>query len=101
MVQSDSSAPTRRLREIEHSNDGFYLSEIDLELRGAGELYGTAQHGQLNLKIANLGDARMIARAAAAATRFAAMTAKNPDILLQYEGLAHEVNKYQRLTTLN
>lgn len=101
LVQSDSSAPTRRLREIEHSNDGFYLSEIDLELRGAGELYGTAQHGQLNLKIANLGDARMIARAAAAATRFAAMTAKNPDILLQYEGLAHEVNKYQRLTTLN
>lgn len=101
LVQSDSSAPTRRLRELERSNDGFYLSEIDLQLRGAGEIYGTAQHGQLNLKIANLGDTKMIARAATAATRFAAMTAKNPDILLQYEALAHEVNKYQRLTTLN
>lgn len=62
LVQSDSSAPTRRLREIERSNDGFYLSEVDLRLRGAGEIYGKAQHGQINLKIANLADTKMIAR---------------------------------------
>ena len=101
LVQSDSSAPTRRLRELECSNDGFHLSEVDLALRGAGEIYGTAQHGQLNLKIANLGDTKMIARAAKAASRFADLAAKNPDLLLQYKELARQVHKYQRLTTLN
>lgn len=101
LVQSDSKAPTRRLREIERSNDGFHLAEIDLELRGAGEIYGTAQHGQLNLQIANLSNTKMIARAAYYAELFANQINKKPEILLEYKELAHEVSKYQRLTTLN
>ena len=101
LVMSDSSAPTQRLREIERSNDGFYLAEVDLELRGAGEIYGTAQHGQLNLQIANLADTKLIKRASKAATDFANEISQNPEILLKYGELAREVNKYQRLTTLN
>jgi len=101
LVMSDSSAPTQRLREIERSSDGFYLAEVDLKLRGAGEIYGTAQHGQLNLQIANLADTKLIKRASNAATDFANEIGRNPEILLKYGELAREVNKYQRLTTLN
>lgn len=97
LMMSDSSAPTRRLREIEKSNDGFYLAEVDLELRGPGEIYGYAQHGELNLQIATLGDAKLIARAQRAAQVF---VEKGYD-LVQYKQLAQQVEQYQRLTKLN
>ena len=101
LMMSNSAAPTRRLREIEKSNDGFYLSEVDLELRGAGEIYGTAQHGALNLQIANLADTKLIKRASLAANYFAKEIIQNPEILIKYKELTKEVNKYQQLTTLN
>lgn len=101
LVQSDTNPPTRRLREIERSNDSFYLAEVDLQLRGAGEIYGTAQHGQLNLQVANLADTKLIARAARAVDRFMVDVSNNPDTLLKYKELNREVSKYQRLTTLN
>ena len=34
--------------------DGFVISEKDLELRGSGDFFGTAQHGIPEMKIANL-----------------------------------------------
>ena len=37
-----------------HSNDGFEIAEVDLKLRGPGDLMGTQQSGVLKLKIANL-----------------------------------------------
>ena len=52
-MSSDSSAPTQRLRALESSNDGFKLAELDLELRGPGAIYGTPQHGALDLRIAS------------------------------------------------
>ena len=36
------------------TNDGFLISEKDLELRGSGDFFGTAQHGLPEMKIANL-----------------------------------------------
>ena len=36
------------------TNDGFVISEKDLELRGSGDFFGTAQHGIPEMKIANL-----------------------------------------------
>lgn len=45
-----------RLGAMVESSDGFYLAEMDLKLRGAGDLTGTAQSGlAIELKIANLG----------------------------------------------
>lgn len=43
-----------RLKVLEESNDGFYISEKDLELRGEGDLFGIRQSGVKTFKIANL-----------------------------------------------
>jgi ATP-dependent DNA helicase RecG len=97
LVPSTSAKPSQRLRELEKSNDGFYLAEVDLQLRGPGEVYGRAQHGTLDLKIANLADTKMIARAQKAAENFV----KKGNNLLQYKKLHEKVAYYQRVTTLN
>lgn len=97
LVMSDEKKPSQRLREIEKSNDGFYLAEVDLKLRGPGEIYGRAQHGSLNLQIATLADTKLIARAQRQARRFA----ESGQDLLHYKQLAEQVHHYQRLTTLN
>lgn len=97
LVTSDSSNPSQRLREVEKSNDGFYLAEVDMQLRGPGEIYGRAQHGALNLQIATLSDTKLIARAQAQARKFV----ESDQSLIQYKQLAAQVEQYQRLTTLN
>lgn len=97
LMLSDTKKASKRLREVEKSNDGFYLAEVDLELRGPGEIYGRMQHGALNLQIASLADTRLIARVQKAADDFVA----SQDDLLQYKQLSANVEKYQRLTTLN
>ena len=43
-----------RLKVLEESNDGFYISEKDFEFRGEGDLFGTRQSGDMVFKIANL-----------------------------------------------
>lgn len=97
LVTSDTSKPSQRLKEIEKSNDGFYLAEVDLKLRGPGEIYGRAQHGALNLQIATLADTKLIARASREAKWFA----ETGQDLVHYKQLAAQVEHYQRLTTLN
>ena len=97
LINSTSTKPSQRLREIEKSNDGFYLAEVDLKLRGPGEIYGRAQHGALNLQIATLADTKLIARAQKQAKAFA----ESGQNMLQYKQLATQVQYYQRLTTLN
>ncbi|MBM3209884.1 ATP-dependent DNA helicase RecG [Candidatus Saccharibacteria bacterium] len=96
-VLSDSKKPSERLKELERSNDGFYLAEVDLRLRGPGEIYGRMQHGALNLKVATLHDAELIARAQKAAKWFMESTHN----VLDYNQLHAAVAKYQRITTLN
>ncbi|MBD0280822.1 MAG: ATP-dependent DNA helicase RecG [Thermoleophilaceae bacterium] len=53
-----------RLEAIAHERDGFRLAEIDLELRGAGDVLGTRQHGLPELRVARLPeDTEMLVRA--------------------------------------
>ncbi len=97
LVMTGNDKPSQRLREIESSQDGFYLAEVDLKLRGPGEIYGRAQHGALNLQIATLADTKLIARARAAAERYI----DSGEDMVQYTHLAQAVERYRRLTTLN
>lgn len=97
LVPSTSQKPSERLRELEKSNDGFYLAERDLELRGPGEIYGRAQSGALNLAVANISDMKLLKRA----KETAAWWLDSGGDLLQYDQLRKEVERYRRLTTLN
>ena len=55
MYQSPlSKTATQRLGVLRESNDGFYIAQRDLEIRGPGELMGTRQTGMAELKIADL-----------------------------------------------
>ena len=96
-VLSDSKAVSRRLQAFEQSNNGFTLAELDLELRGPGAIYGTYQHGQLDLRVAKLTDTKLIANARSSAQAF---IDKN-ESLVQYTHLANRVNELQAVTNLN
>ncbi|MDX6664667.1 MAG: ATP-dependent helicase RecG [Solirubrobacteraceae bacterium] len=62
-------AESARLKALEKHSDGFRLAEIDLELRGEGELTGTRQSGMARFRFAQLpDDAELLERAHARAT---------------------------------
>ena len=54
---------TQRLKALTKTNDGFKLAELDLELRGSGEIFGTQQTGLMKLNIAKLSDTEIIKKA--------------------------------------
>lgn len=97
LVPSDGKKPSERLYELEKSQDGFYLAEVDLRLRGPGEIYGRMQHGTLNLKIASLTDVKLMKRASEAAK----WLLKNESDLVQYKQFYKHVSRYRGLTALN
>ncbi len=60
----------KRMETMCTSNDGFYISEQDLKLRGPGDFFGVRQHGLPSMKIANLfEDADILKKAQAAAKK--------------------------------
>lgn len=97
LMMTDSKAPSKRIRALEKSSDGFKLAELDLELRGPGAIYGHMQHGQLDLRIAKLSDTKLIAAARQAASEFL----EKEENLLNYKQLASRVNRLQAVTNLN
>lgn len=62
-TESKNPTTTQRLRAMETSNVGAELAELDLKLRGPGDMYGTAQHGSHKLKIASFSDFVLIEKA--------------------------------------
>lgn len=97
LMMSDSSAPSRRLRALESSQDGFKLAELDLELRGPGAIYGQMQHGALDLRVAKLTDVSLIAAARKSAAEFI----KRGEDLLKYRELNARVKRLRAVTNLN
>ena len=68
-MQKDSDTARKRLKAMVEHTSGFKLSEIDLEIRGPGHIYGVKQSGIPDLKMASLTDSITIAEARTAAQK--------------------------------
>jgi ATP-dependent DNA helicase RecG len=97
LVPSDSQEPGPRLKSLETLSDGFKLAELDLKLRGPGAIYGTMQHGALDLRVANLGDIKLIVAARNAAQKFI----DSGENLKKYPHLSGRVATLRTVTNLN
>lgn len=99
LVASDSTAPgvVERLQALERTQDGFRLAQIDLELRGPGQIYGRRQHGVLELQLADFSDTRLVAAVRAAAARFV----DDPSRMLQYPQVIERINRLKTVTSLD
>lgn len=86
-----------RLAAMEKTGDGFRLAQIDLELRGPGQIYGLRQHGVLELELADLGDTRLLAAVRQAATDFIA----KPSAMVKYPYIRSRVNALKSVTSLD
>lgn len=86
-----SNDTKKRLETMVRTNDGFEIAEVDLQLRGPGDLMGTQQSGILNLKIADLTkDQQLVAQAREEAKR---LLEKDPGIQFKENEALREVMK--------
>jgi len=94
LSDSATSQAEERLRAIESTQDGFALAEKDLELRGPGEFFGTRQSGLPNLKLAGLGDVRILEQAR---TEAQALFSEDPGLAKpEHRLLARRVQEFWR-----
>ena len=77
LLFTDSNAENslKRLKSMEKVHVGFELAEIDLKMRGPGEIFGLKQSGFINLKIADLSNRQLISVAQLEAKR---LTSEDP-----------------------
>ena len=54
---------TSRLQALSKTDNGFELADLDLELRGSGDIFGNNQTGLIKLKIAKLSEVNLIKKA--------------------------------------
>jgi ATP-dependent DNA helicase RecG len=83
-----SAEGQRRLQAMVDTNDGFKIAELDLELRGPGEFFGTRQAGMPDFRVANiLRDAQLLE----AAKREAAAVLAGPNAEISGEEISRAV----------
>ena len=93
LLFTDSRAENslRRLKSMEKIHVGFELAEIDLKMRGPGEVFGLKQSGFVNLKIADLSDQKMISQAQSEAKKLI----EEDWQLTKYPLLANKLSRFQ------
>lgn len=69
IAHGNSGITQKRMETLCKSNDGFYIAEQDLQLRGPGDYFGTRQHGLPEMHIANLFSDTEILKEAQSAVR--------------------------------
>jgi len=83
VTEKMNDAARQRIRTLVESTDGFYISEMDLKLRGPGEFFGTKQSGLPSLRVANiLRDAEILEIARREAVDFIARPPSEEDLRL-------------------
>jgi ATP-dependent DNA helicase RecG len=93
-----------RMETMVRTNDGFEIAEIDLKLRGPGDLMGTQQSGLLNFKIADLGkDAQILSLARNAADKMLKedpflQWPKNKPVSRQLEKIKRDKKDFSRIS---
>lgn len=75
----------QRLKAMETINIGMELADLDLKMRGPGEVYGTAQHGISNLRMASFTDLDLINQTRGAASQLVENLEKYPKLLKNLE----------------
>lgn len=75
---SNNPKSITRLKQLEKINNGSELAELDLKLRGPGDVYGTLQSGEKILKIASFSDFDLISKAKNAANEIFPEIDKHP-----------------------
>lgn len=80
-TESKNPQTLERLKAMEKHNFGAELAELDLRLRGPGEIYGTMQHGRKILKIADFSDFDLIRKTKTAAEKIFPQINKYPKLL--------------------
>jgi ATP-dependent DNA helicase RecG len=87
-----SEVAKERLSALERIHDGFQLAEVDLELRGPGDFFGTRQSGLPDLRMAQLSDRELLALARKEATR---LMEQDPDLAApEHVALAARVTRF-------
>jgi ATP-dependent DNA helicase RecG len=90
--KDDNEQTRQRLEAMEQTTDGFKLAEIDLQLRGPGEFFGTRQSGTPDLKVAQLADTRLLHAARMEAER---LLADDPQLARpEHALLKHKVDAF-------
>ena len=77
MVESENKADSARLKAIKNAKNGFELAEKDLEIRGAGELYGRKQSGLSDIGMDALRNLKLVEAAREEAVK---LVKKDPEL---------------------
>ena len=68
-MSNNSRAGYSRLKKLEEINEGIKLAEIDMKMRGHGDIYGTMQHGFKKLKYADINNLELLEKTKTAAQK--------------------------------
>ena len=97
LVNSDSLKPSQRLIAMQNSNNGYELAELDLKIRGPGAIYGTLQHGALDLNFANINDINLLKKVKSAVDNYPEIS----DNMVEYKELRKKVVAAGKLLFFN
>jgi len=83
--ETPSKKSIKRLKALETLIAGSKLAELDLKLRGPGEIYGTQQHGFFNLRVASFSDLKTIKKARTAAESIVDQISRYPSLQARFK----------------
>lgn len=86
-TESKSEKTLERLKAMEKLYIGAELAQLDLKLRGPGNIYGTLQHGLPQLKVASFSDFSLIEKAKKEADKIFPTLSKYPRLMEKLKGL--------------